>query len=156
MKRIFIGIAYLLLTVIVFVYILLNAFTKDVLVEGVSRLQHYSIVSATVDTGLPFIGIVFIIPAFVFTIIALCSDENAMMKFFRDMFSLFAALFIAASYGVAIGRYYDSISSWFVPIILGICTVIVLGLSSYGVVNAILKDELRLKKEKEEKAEVEE
>lgn len=153
MKRIFMGITYLLLTVIMFVYIMLFAFTKEKPTGGTEALN---IVAGTSDTGLPFIGIVFIIPAFVFTIIALCTDENAMMKFFRDMFSLFATLFIAASYGVALGRFYNAITSMFVPIILGICIVILLGFSLCGVVIAILKDEIRLKKEKEVSTEVEE
>jgi len=133
MKKIFIGISYILMLVMMFVYLLIPC------LGSLESSNAGDVIGSTADTGLSVIGLVFIFPAFVFTIIALCNNQS-IHNFLRDVFSLFAGLFILAATIVMIVRDFDNITSGFVPVILIICTVAILIFSIYGVVVGIRRE----------------
>lgn len=141
MKRIFMGILYLLLLVMTFVYVLI--YCVDTTSNG--ETAKYAIISASAFTGLSVIGFIFTIPAIVFTILSLTIDK-LLQKFLRDMFAFFASVFSLAAAIVTVIKYHDSITNYFVPVILMVCTVVLLVISLVGVINAIHKDQENKKK----------
>lgn len=144
MKRIFLGITYILLAVITFVYLLIPC------LDGVKAGNgNTSVLVSTADTGLPVIGLIFVFPTFVFTVIALCNDK-AMFAFLRDVFGLFTGLFVIASTTIMVVRDYNAITSIFVPVIIGLCSIIITSLSAYGVITAISQEKLQVKEQESE------
>ena len=135
MKRIFIGITYILMLVMQFVYLLIPCLTEVIESEK-------NVIGSTTDTGLPIIGLVFIFPAFVFTVLALC-NEKAIFNFLRDVFGLFTGLFILAATTVMIVRDYSHLTGYYVPVILGICSIVILALGAKGVFMGIKNDSLK-------------
>ena len=89
--------------------------------------------------------VLFTIPAIVFTILSLTIDK-LLQKFLRDMFAFFASVFSLAAAIVTVIKYHDSITNYFVPVILMVCTVVLLVISLVGVINAIHKDQENKKK----------
>ena len=140
MKRIFLGITYILLLVMMFVYLLIPCWHGVVNAEGTEG--SYNVLVKTSNTGLPVIGMVFIFPAFIFSIIALCNDKP-MTNFLRDVFGLFAGVFSLASAVVFTAQYFDDINALFVPIILMVCAALASVLGAVGVVQGIQSDNLR-------------
>ena len=133
MKRIFLGITYILLLVMMFVYLLIPCW-HGVVNAAEGTKGSYNVLVKTSNTGLPVIGMVFIFPAFIFSIIALCNDKP-MTNFLRDVFGLFAGVFTA--------QYFDDINALFVPIILMACAALASVLGAVGVVQGIQSDNLR-------------
>jgi hypothetical protein len=131
MKRIFVGITYILLLVMMFTCLLVNCVAKEG-EEGISEVT-YGILAATSYTGLPVIGFVFIFPAFVFTIIAICNQKKISV-FLRDMFSLFASVFVLASVVIA---FFMTLTQLYAPVILALCSGILFAFSTYGVIRGI-------------------
>lgn len=128
MKKVFLGISYILLIVMLFVYYLIPC---------VYAGNNYAIalLPAVLDTGISLIGFVFIFPAFVFTILALFNDK-IMVSFLRDSFSLFASIFSVGT--IFIGAFRQEIAQGYVFFIIGTVTIFLLALSVYGVVKGLL------------------
>ena len=85
MKRIFKGVVYILLLVLLFTY------------SACTSATGFSPVLFEVGfTGIPTIGFLFIFPAFVLAILSLCL-RNKTVNFLTEMFSFFAAIFLAAA-----------------------------------------------------------
>jgi hypothetical protein len=144
MKKIFIGILYILMLVMQFVYLLIPCIKSPD--ETVTALNN--IMGANSSTGLPVIGLVFIFPAFVFTVLALC-NEKAIFNFLRDVFGLFTGIFILASTTVLLARDYKLITGYFVPVIIGVCSLVILILGAKGVFEGIKNDSLKGKQASE-------
>lgn len=125
MKRIFFGITYILLLSLMFAYMLIS--------RGFQGLIGTCILDDASRTGISVIGFLFIFPAFVFAILAICIDKK-MPKFCRDMFTLFAAAF---SIGAAVicmftGNFAREL---YIPIVLAAVSAVAFGLSLVGVIN---------------------
>ena len=143
MKKIFLGILNILLVVMVFVYLLIPC------IHEFSRGEN-NILGIVAYTGLSVIGFIFLIPSFVFVILGLCASPSAkMIVFLRDVFILFASLFTLLAVAVAVFSSKNEISNGmvFVPIILSVCSFILLGLSCYGVVTALIEEKFNKKQE---------
>ena len=82
MKKIFKGVTYLLLLVLIFVYLCTTG--------------NVTVFRAADFTGIPTIGMLFLFPAFVMVILALCIN-NKIVRFLSEMFSLFTGVFALAS-----------------------------------------------------------
>ena len=142
MKRIFLGITYILLLVMMFVYLLIPCW------NGITDAANgtkgtFNVLVRTSNTGLPVIGMVFIFPAFIFSIIALCNDKP-MTNFLRDVFGLFAGVFCLVSAIVFVVKEpSNEIFALFVPIILMVCAALSTVLGSIGVVTGIRNDDIK-------------
>ena len=130
MKKIFFGFTYILLLVIIFVYCITGAFGSN----ADSSLK--GLLSVTSHIGLSLIGFVMIIPAFVFSILALVM-EKTLFTFLRNMFSLFASAFIGIS--IIIACFYG-VKYLYVPIILGVSCLTIFVLSLVGVIQNMRED----------------
>lgn len=128
MKKVFLGISYILLVVMLFVYYLIPC------VYNGGNYQ-VSLLQGVINTGISLIGFVFVFPAFVFTILALFSDK-AMVSFLRDSFALFASVFTIGT--IFIGAFCHEIAQGYVFFILGTVTLLLTILSGFGVAKALL------------------
>lgn len=132
MKRVFIGILYILMLVMTFVYLVIG-FIDD--------KNAVNVLISTADTGLPIIGMIFTFPAFVFAIIALCNPKP-MFEFLRDAFSLFSGVFAIASTTICLIRYYNYITGLYIPVILFLCASIISVIGVMGVISGISNEKL--------------
>ena len=143
MKRVFFGVTYLILLVMMFTYMMIGC---------VDAQYDQSIVSAVSNTGLSVIGCIITIPAFVFTIIALATQRD-LFEFIRDMFSVFASAFLIISTVVV---FTKPLSAVYIPAIELLCSSIIFGLSLYGVIVRIKLDDKRKKEQAQEALKAEE
>lgn len=137
MKKIFINITYIVLSVMSLTYLLVGC----AYVEGFESPQ--GIIAATAHTGLPIIGLILIFPIIILTIVAVSTNKPKVI-FARDVIAFFASIFILAS--TIITFCICPMANFYVPIIQIICVVILLVTSSMAIINAIKQDELSNKK----------
>ena len=142
MKKLFLGITYLLMIVLSFVY---NFIPFMLGPNNVSVGVWY----ATAGTGLPAIGVIFLIPSFIFTVISLVGSKNTKMtEFLKDVFVLFASAFIVISLIFSLVQGY-AIYQFIAPIILGLSSGILLICGTIGVVTALRNEKLEKSENKE-------
>ena len=135
MKKIFVGVLYIILLVMSFVYV----FITVAKVPNGEYLVNQSIITLAAFTGLPVIGAIILIPAVVFTIISLV-NEKKLLVFLRDTFAFFASAFLIAGTVVAIIKYAKEINNLYVPIILLISTSILLIFSLNGLLKIFMEE----------------
>ena len=139
MKKLFLGITYIVLVVVLFVYLLIPCVKVDS-----TNSQGYveqAIITSSVDTGLPILGLVFIFPTAIFSILSLTMNK-AIITFLKYVFGLFMGLFILAANIVVLTRSFYDIYSKFVPIILVVASLCALVIAIYGIKEGITSDNL--------------
>ena len=141
MKRLFIGISYIVVVVMAFAYYLSPA-----VVTVDSNAHTTALMTAFAYTGVSVIGWLFLVPGFVFVILGLCINSPK-VNFLRDVLCLFAALFTVATIILAFTLSLEIPNLW-VVIILAVCAAIILTISTYGVVKALITEK-NVNKEKE-------
>ncbi len=124
MKKFFYGATYLLLLVMMFTYLLIS---KEF------NLEYESLLGKVSETGISVIGFLFIFPAFIFTILALCGNKK-MVAFCRDMFALFASAFSVATGVIGLFTFAPY---YYVPVILLVASGIVFILSLINVIKGL-------------------
>ena len=139
MKKIFLGITYIVLVVVSFVYLLIPC--VKVTVGNTQEYVEQAIITSSVDTGLPILGLVFIFPTAIFSILSLTMNK-AIITFLKYVFGLFMGLFILASNIVVLTRNFNDIYSLFVPILLVVASVCALGIAAYGIKEGITSENL--------------
>ena len=132
MKKVFKGVTYLLLLVLIFVYLCTTG-------------NDTNVFRATLFTGIPTIALLFTIPAFIMTILSLCKN-NSKIKFLSEMFSLFASVFALASGVIAMFKI-EIVNAW--PAILLMVFALILSIFSAINVFKLIDEE---KKEENQKA----
>ena len=134
MKKLFIGILYILFLVIIFTYTLIDCvYVKNSSGEYILTC----VLAGAAFTGISIIGFVFLFPAFVFSILAL-SVNKKLFVFLRDMFSFFACGF---TLGGAIICLFGNIDNYYVPIILMVFSAIIFIFATVGVVRTIMSED---------------
>lgn len=139
MKKLFLGITYIVLVVVLFVYLLIPCVKVDS-----TNSQGYveqAIITSSVDTGLPILGLVFIFPTAIFSILSLTMNK-AIITFLKYVFGLFMGVFILAANIVVLTRSFYDIYSLFVPIILVVASLCALVIAIYGIKEGITSDNL--------------
>ena len=139
MKKLFLGITYIVLVVVLFVYLLIPCVKAPA-----NNSQGYvdqAIITSSVDTGLPILGLVFIFPTAIFSILSLTMNK-AIITFLKYVFGLFMGVFILAANIVVLTRSFYDIYSLFVPIILVVASVCALVIAIYGIKEGITSDNL--------------
>ena len=104
------------------------------------------VIIAAANTGLPVIGLILLFPLIILTIISICTD-NIKVTFARDVVSIFGSAFILAS--SIIVMFAKVMENYYVPIIIIVCTLVILVTALISVFKVIKADELA-KKNKEE------
>ena len=133
MKRLFIGISYIVVVVMAFAYYLSPAvLTAD------SGNNIRALMTAFAYTGVSVIGWLFLVPGFIFVILGLCINSSK-INFLRDVLCLFAALFTIATVILAF-TLSVSIPNLWVIIIEAVCAGIILAISIYGVIRALINE----------------
>jgi hypothetical protein len=138
MKKIFLNITYLVLSVMTLTYLFIGCCYNGENVVGV--------IIAAANTGLPVIGLILLFPLIILTIISICTD-NIKVTFARDVVSIFGSAFILAS--SIIVMFAKVMENYYVPIIIIVCTLVILVTAFISVFKSIKADELA-KKNKEE------
>jgi len=139
MKKLFLGITYIVLVVVLFVYLLIPC-VKGASTNSSGYVEH-AIITSSVDTGLPILGLVFIFPTAIFSILSLTMNK-AIITFLKYVFGLFMGVFILAANIVVLTRSFYDIYSLFVPIILVVASVGALVIAIYGIKEGITSDNL--------------
>ena len=136
MKKIFINITYIVLSIMSLTYLFVPcAFTAaDESAQG--------IIAATAHTGLPIMGLLLLFPLVILTIVALTTN-NIKVTFARDVITFFASIFILVS--TIITFCICAMENFYVPIIILVCVCVLLGTSTYAVIKTIKEDELTKK-----------
>lgn len=140
MKKIFINITYIVLSVMSITYLFVSCANLD------NYETPQGIIVATGHTGLPIIGLLLLFPLIILTIIALTTG-NAKVVFSRDVIAFFSSLFIVGSTIIAL--CISTMNYYYVPVILLLCTLILLVTSSMSIIKLIKEDELTKKDNKE-------
>ena len=135
MKKIFVGVLYIILLVMSFVYV----FITVAQVPKGEYLVNQSVITLAAFTGLPVIGAIILIPAVVFTIISLVNAKK-LLVFLRDTFTFFTSAFLIAGTVVAIIKYAKEINNLYVPIILLVSTSILLIFSLNGLLKIFMEE----------------
>ena len=130
MKRIFLKTLNLVLLLLIFSYMVIE---KKIPGQTSSK----SLLSIVSDTGISTIGFIFIFPAFVFNILAMCIPEKKVVDFCANMFSGFAGLFCLVTGIIGLFEFQAYI---YVPIVLIVVTLITLVIGIIGVIKT-LKEE---------------
>ena len=121
LKKIFYGVSFLILVAMTLIY--------SALTRGVKTAEGYyetvGVFNAAGFTGLPAIAVVLLIPSFVFGVLSLCINKT-FIPFLRDLLGFFASIFAIAS--VIISFFYIN-GAYYIPIILGVCAVILFAIS---------------------------
>ena len=134
MKKIFLGILYILFLVIIFTYSLLDCvYTKNSSGEDVLTC----VLAGAAYTGISIIGFIFIFPAFVFAILAL-SVEKKIVTFLRDVFSFFACGF---TIGGGIIVLFQNVANYYVPIILMVFAAFIFVFATVGIIKTISSED---------------
>lgn len=139
MKKLFLGITYIVLVVVLFVYLLIPCVKVDS--TNSSGYVEHAIITSSVDTGLPILGLVFIFPTAIFSILSLTMNK-AIITFLKYVFGLFMGVFILAANIVVLTRSFYDIYSKFVPIILVVASLCALVIAIYGIKEGITSDNL--------------
>lgn len=139
MKKLFLGITYIVLVVVLFVYLLIPC--VKVPSTNSQGYVEQAIITNSVDTGLPILGLVFIFPTAVFSILSLTMNK-AMITFLKFVFGLFMGVFILAASIVVLTRSFYDIYSLFVPIILIVAAVCSTVIAVFGIIEGITSDNL--------------
>ena len=138
MKKLFLGITYIVLVVVLFVYLLIPCVKPS---TNSSGYVEQAIITSSVDTGLPILGLVFIFPTAIFSILSLTMNK-AIITFLKYVFGLFMGVFILAANIVVLTRSFYDIYSLFVPIILVVASLCALVIAIYGIKEGITSDNL--------------
>ena len=130
LKKIFYGVSFLVLVAMTFVYTVLtrSGSTADGVYSG-----SVGVISAAGFTGLPAISVVLLIPAFVFGILSLSLNKKV-ISFIRDLFGFFAGAFSIASATIA---FFYIGGSYYIPVILIVCAIILFVISLISLLKAI-------------------
>ena len=139
MKKLFLGITYIVLVVVLFVYLLIPC--VKVSSTNSQGYVEQAIITSSVDTGLPILGLVFIFPTAIFSILSLTMNK-AIITFLKYVFGLFMGVFILAANIVVLTRSFYDIYSLFVPIILVVASLCALVIAIYGIKEGITSDNL--------------
>ncbi len=132
MKKLFLGILYIVTVILAFTYYLIPV-AYHTSTSDVSLFVKYAY------TGIPIVGWIFIFPAFIFAILALCMNGKK-IEFLRDVFNFFSALFAIGTILLCVCDRDAIITQPFVLVVLGVCSVILLAGSVYGIVIALLNE----------------
>ncbi len=144
MKKVFLGILYILLVVMMFVYYLIPC-----VYERANQVQ--SLLAGVFNTGISLIGFIFLLPSFVFIILSLVGDKP-MMTFLKDSFCFFASVFTAVS--LILGLTTKEISTIYVFAIQGAVTLVLLSFSLTGVIKGLLYEKNKQEEEPQEDEEM--
>ena len=139
MKKLFLGITYIVLVVVLFVYLLIPCVKAPA--NNSQGYVEQAIITSSVDTGLPILGLVFIFPTAIFSILSLTMNK-AIITFLKYVFGLFMGVFILAANIVVLTRSFYDIYSLFVPIILVVASLCALVIAIYGIKEGITSDNL--------------
>lgn len=130
MKKIFFSVTYLILTVMLFTYLVITPY-----IPGYSG--YIDSLSGQIGfTGLPVIAIVLLIPLFVFDILALCINRKGIV-FCREMIGFFASVFCLACAIIGIFYMLDAI---YIPIIVIVCSIPLGVLTLLNIIKALKKE----------------
>lgn len=129
MKRAFIGAINLLMIVLIFVYF------ACISPQGAGMGPLLSVFAYT---GIPVIGMIFIIPAFIFAILYMCI-KKPIVEFCKNLFGTFTAIFTLITGVLGFTRMTDS--SLYIPLIVTVCASIELLMSVIPLVRALFKKE---------------
>ena len=144
MKKLFLGILYIVVVVMTFTYYLISAMNAG-------RSMNVTLLVQYGYTGISIIGFIFLIPAFVFVIIAMCMN-SVKVDFLRDVFNFFASIFTIGTLILGLCDSSATIDRPYVFVVLGICSLVLLAGSAYGITTTLLNE----KKQKDLKTETKE
>lgn len=142
MKKIFLGMSNLLLIVITFTYMVITVEYSN----EAGRILKDDLVGLTNKTGFPVIGIIFLIPAFIFTIIYL-STKNKYNELFKSLFSLFGGIFCLLTGVIGLTLFK---MNYYIPYIVTFASLFICVISIISIVCLIKNDELKKDEPKEE------
>lgn len=131
MKKTLYNITFIVLTSVLFVYLLIDAIENEV-------ESYSSILVGTANTGLSPIGFILLIPVLVLSIVSLCTN-NKKVTFSKDVISLFSSLFILTS--TIIGMCICKIVNLYVPIVIIISSIVLITMAGMAIFKAIKEDD---------------
>lgn len=143
MKKIFFGMTNLLLIVITFTYMVISTEYDNHLYDD--------LVGLTNKTGFPIIGILFLIPAFIFTIIYLCT-KSKYNELFKSLFSLFGGVFCLLAGAISLTAYK---MNFYIPCLVTGASLIICVFAVISIINLIKNDSFKKEEEPVETEEVE-
>ena len=136
MKKIFFKTLILVLLSLAFCYMVIDIKGADGKSTTVSAMAA--------NTGVSIIGILFIIPSFVFTILAMTVNEKKVLEFCSNMFGTFCGCFCLISGVVAIIKYTSTL---YVPIVLIVVSSLIFVVSLIGIIKSFKLEKAEKNKE---------
>ncbi len=136
MKKLFLGICYIVAIILSFTYYLIPAMIPN---ESLFVVYAY--------TGIPVVGWLFLVPSFIFVILGMTMNSSK-CEFLRDVLNFFSAIFTIGTILLGVFDRGNTIGQVFVFVVLAVCSAVLLAGSVYGIVIALMNE----KKNKELKA----